>query len=107
MPGPHTFRGLIAPASLKHNAMAALSDAMDDLPGPNRPGLIEALSPRARHGPLPSLPGPNRPGLIEAWTPRRNRWPARTLPGPNRPGLIEATVTCAVNAMLLPAPSGA
>ena len=36
------FRGLIAPASLKRTNGPAAGTAGGNLPGPNRPGLIEA-----------------------------------------------------------------
>ena len=54
------------------------------LPGPNRPGLIEAQAFPGRSTATPDLPGPNRPGLIEASSPAR---PCRTRASPFR-GLI-------------------
>ena len=61
-----TFRGLIAPASLKRGWWSSWVMWCDVLPGPNRPGLIEAAAPEAQAHQAPFLPGPNRPGLIEA-----------------------------------------
>ena len=37
-----------------------------NLPGPNRPGLIEATGLASPVPTVVLLPGPNRPGLIEA-----------------------------------------
>ena len=40
--GSNAFRGLIAPASLKHSAVVGGADWWSSFPGFNRPGLIEA-----------------------------------------------------------------
>ena len=61
------------------------------IPGPERPGLIEAIGDTKDKGrEFIGIPGPERPGLIEAArrsspTGERN-W---LIPGPERPGLIE------------------
>ena len=41
------FRGLIAPASLKHQLGGTIVPQNAEIPGPDRPGLIEA-SPASR-----------------------------------------------------------
>ena len=63
------------------------------LPGPSRPGLIQASAMALRSAARDCLPGPSRPGLIEAFRPITLGCPLESLPGPSRPGLIEARKT--------------
>ena len=86
------------------------------IPGPHRPGLIEACPSRPPAKRRTRIPGPHRPGLIEAEhcrtddaalirkfrgltapaslkrpTPPCNPTGRSKIPGPHRPGLIEAS----------------
>ena len=62
-----TFRGVIAPASLKPEPGRGMVAAADGFPGRYRPGLIEAPPAGRAGGPSSSsFPGRYRPGLIEA-----------------------------------------
>ena len=115
------FRGLFAPASLKRAPdfdELPFARSVSIIPGPVRPGLIEASASMSMPTIRTRIPGPVRPGLIEAsdagticasssrefrglFAPaslkRRKRqsvtmeqgW-RNPIPGPVRPGLIEA-----------------
>ena len=86
-----------------------LMSATSPVPGPSRPGLIEAAQLRQganMAGTTPGLsrpglqdvvarrfdptPGPSRPGLIEAGRVSHGQRDASGIPAPLRPGLIEA-----------------
>ncbi len=63
----HAFPGLSARASLKQLHHALRQGAGGGIPGPQRPGLIEApRSPAWCRRSPGGIPGPQRPGLIEA-----------------------------------------
>ena len=64
-----SFRGLIAPASLKQPVDEAGVCCILDFPGFNRPGLIEAFFLLCQPEYVLHFPGFNRPGLIEARLP--------------------------------------
>ena len=114
------FPGLSARASLKLDAGRDLGPQRGRIPGPQRPGLIEAsrITPTRRRGLLCVFPGlstraslkhsqskyfhhGNRvfPGLsarasLKHGRPDPGRGGVRRYPGPQRPGLIEAHRPC-------------
>jgi len=85
-PGPN------ARASLKHARGRCCRPRSGSLPGPKRPGLIEATSSRRRcSGPSTPSPGPNaRASLKRVGAEVGDHMGPLPLPGPKRPGLIEA-----------------
>ena len=86
-----TFRGLPAPASLKHHLRARDAALGALFPGPSGPGLIEAQRLHLTSGGGTSyFPGPSGPGLIEASQTLICSRLTSHFPGPSGPGLIEA-----------------